>query len=372
MKNHFNIIKLEQFANGKYPAKKTFEISKHLSECAECRTNLQNIAPTFFITPFAEIAEMMAVKNEKHFSEDEINSFIKAELPIAYRLKMSEHLRKCIDCKSKLYKKDPAILKQTISSILGKEEKVENKSFFNKLSLPITIGATAISLIGLLFFIIFTANKTNDSAFQTKVSDQENIQPPTVNKSETDSNIFVGVENLNSQKVRNTNQPSPKNKNIAKKQIVVTKEKDNSETDKNKSISNAKNVIISNSRSSNNSSDCEKNNLISAITPYFETITERQPTFRWKSVPNVVKYHLYISDNDQILIEEFETEKETSYKLKSLLELDKTYKWKILATLADGKTVNSESITFSAGKTAQKYIHKKEVRKTINPIRCIQ
>lgn len=47
---------------------------------------------------------------------------------------------------------------------------------------------------------------------------------------------------------------------------------------------------------------------------------------RWETVPNAAKYHLYISDDDEILIDEFETEIDTSYTLKKTLDPNKGYK----------------------------------------------
>ena len=39
-------------------------------------------------------------------------------------------------------------------------------------------------------------------------------------------------------------------------------------------------------------------------------------TLKWKKIPNAVKYHLYVSDDEEILIDEYETERETSYTVK--------------------------------------------------------
>jgi hypothetical protein len=360
MNKHFDIIKLKQFVDGNYPAKMTFEISNHLARCAECREKLQKIAPTFFITPFTEIAEMTAVKNEKHFSDNEIDAFLKAELPIGYRLKMSEHLRKCVDCKSKLYKKDPVILRQTIASILSKEEKFEKKSFFAKFSLPASIGATAVLLIGLLFFILMTNDKSNNPTFEAKINDV-NIQTPVVNNSTSVNVVNTAINNsINSNQKAGSNQAGEKNTN---KTIEPTKAKISEKPAQTKPVSKSNNIVIANSRSTDTNSNCPPESKI--------TITDRQPTIRWKAIPNVKNYHLYISDNSQILIEESETESKTSYKLKSPLELNKPYKWKVIATTNDEKTFQSESINFSVGKIAKKLRAPKTGSKGINSTRCL-
>ena len=69
--------------------------------------------------------------------------------------------------------------------------------------------------------------------------------------------------------------------------------------------------------------------------------------FKWKAVPKAAKYHLYISDDEEILIDEFETQNETSFVLKKTLDPAKTYKWKIIVTLENGQQVVGDSQKFT-------------------------
>lgn len=69
-------------------------------------------------------------------------------------------------------------------------------------------------------------------------------------------------------------------------------------------------------------------------------------TLRWKKIPKAAKYHLYVSDDDEILVDEFETGKEISYVLKIPLDPLKTYQWKVVVTLEDGSTVIGDSQKF--------------------------
>ncbi len=69
---------------------------------------------------------------------------------------------------------------------------------------------------------------------------------------------------------------------------------------------------------------------------------------KWESVPNAAKYHLYVSDDNEILIDEFETETGTSYTLKKTLDPDKAYKWKIIITLENGQTLSVDAQKLSA------------------------
>lgn len=75
---------------------------------------------------------------------------------------------------------------------------------------------------------------------------------------------------------------------------------------------------------------------------------EKTLVLKWKEFPNAVKYHVYISDEDEMLIDEFETEKATSYTLTKPLDQKKSYRWKVIITLENGKTLNVAAQKFGA------------------------
>lgn len=93
-------------------------------------------------------------------------------------------------------------------------------------------------------------------------------------------------------------------------------------------------------------------------------------TLKWKKIPNAVKYHLYISDNEEILIDEYETERETSYTVKKSLDAAKTYNWKVIVSTEDGKTIVGDSQRFMI-KSLQLNRNKSE-KKEKQQIRCSQ
>lgn len=69
---------------------------------------------------------------------------------------------------------------------------------------------------------------------------------------------------------------------------------------------------------------------------------------RWKRVPRAAKYHLYISDDNEVLVNEFETDRDTSYVIKKPLGSAKSYKWKIVITLESGQKLYTEAQDFTA------------------------
>ena len=68
---------------------------------------------------------------------------------------------------------------------------------------------------------------------------------------------------------------------------------------------------------------------------------------RWKKIPKAVKYHLYVSDDEEILVDEYETARENVYLLKKPLDPVKTYKWKIIITLENGQTIVGDAQKFT-------------------------
>ena len=68
---------------------------------------------------------------------------------------------------------------------------------------------------------------------------------------------------------------------------------------------------------------------------------------RWKRVPKAAKYHVYVSDSDEILVDEFETEVDNSYVLTKPLDPTKFYQWKIVITLENGEKLYPDAQKFS-------------------------
>lgn len=94
----------------------------------------------------------------------------------------------------------------------------------------------------------------------------------------------------------------------------------------------------------------------------------RQIILSWEKVSNATKYHLYISDEDEILVDEFETAEATSYVLEKPLDAGKIYQWKIIVTLENGKTVVGDSQKFTVKDLWSK--QKKTGNRKTSAVRC--
>lgn len=91
-------------------------------------------------------------------------------------------------------------------------------------------------------------------------------------------------------------------------------------------------------------------------------------TLKWKKVPKAAKYHLYVSDEEEILFDEFETAQETFYVLKKPLDPLKTYQWKVVVTLENGEAVIGDSQKFTVKDL--KINQKKSEKNEKSEIRC--
>lgn len=76
--------------------------------------------------------------------------------------------------------------------------------------------------------------------------------------------------------------------------------------------------------------------------------TSEAVVLKWDKVSNAVKYHLYISDEEEILIDEYETIHQTSYVLQKQLDKGKVYKWKVVIELENGQTIIAVSQKFKS------------------------
>ena len=90
---------------------------------------------------------------------------------------------------------------------------------------------------------------------------------------------------------------------------------------------------------------------------------------KWKPVSKAAKYHLYVSDDNDVLVDEFETDRGTSYVLKKPLDPARSYKWKIVITLENGEKLYADAQKFTA-KDFQSYFSGRKSKVRSNT-RCL-
>lgn len=66
----------------------------------------------------------------------------------------------------------------------------------------------------------------------------------------------------------------------------------------------------------------------------------------WGKVADAAKYSVYISDLDERLVDQFESDRETFYVSKANFGQDIVYKWRLIITLKSGETIVADSQQF--------------------------
>lgn len=203
----------------------------------------------------------------------------------------------------------------------------------------------------------FNSEKTDFNTAQLG-SGEQTLSRPTQNP-ENDKQVFSSDSN----RPANSKQPSASGRqnnlnSSVREDVSRNSAVKSNKDDQPKTISSTRGGVISANCGGETSVETE-------IGLKGETVT-----LRWKKIPNAVKYHLYVSDDEEILIDEYETERETSYVLKKSLDAAKTYKWKVVVTTEDGKTIVGDSREFTI-KGLQLDLNKSG-RKEKPQIRCLQ
>lgn len=250
-------------------------------------------------------------------------------------------------------------------------------SIFQSLKQPKVFALSAAALAVFLFFSAFIwMGAAKSSEMEKEVA--QNFEPAqSVFNQNGDEPInppstFPAVDNGNpsSPQVtsRTTAKPnSPAMNNSAKHNLKTVSRTDFNLKTPMKSADGAEKANISSTRG--DSSVLPK--CDGAVTIEMTTGSKGEAvTLKWKKLPKATKYHLYISDDDEILVDEFETEQETAYVLKKPLDPVKTYQWKVVITLEDGSMVIGDSQKFTI-KNFQPN-QKKSERKEKSDIRCSQ
>lgn len=324
------------------------------------------------------------MNGSEHLTENQLTDYFSDALERGAKHTIGRHLLQCDFCLKRL--PQPTI-EQFWTALMTDDDAEDSSderttlaarlnSIFQSLKHPKVLALSAAALAVLIFFSAFIwLGAAKSSEMETEVAQNfepaqsvfnqngdEYINPPSV---------LPTVENGNPSSPAATSHAitkpdSPAMNNAAKRNLKTAS----------RTEFNPKTVL-------NPADEAEKTNISStrggsSVVPKCGAVTVEMTigsksdvvTLKWKKLPNAAKYHLYISDDDEILVDEFETEKDTSYVLKKPLDPVKTYQWKVVITLEDGSTVIGDSQKFTV-KNFQPN-QKKSERKEKSDIRCLQ
>lgn len=301
--------------------------------------------------------------NFKHLTQIELLAYHNDTLEKAERQKVKKHLLNCADCRKQLPL--PSV-EQFWAAIMTNSDTIEAPvkvktevsqisifarfSSFLKLQSGLLWGSALLIIIFSFSFLLWLSVADSSRIVVQKFENESGseLKSPTPTVTSTNGNP---ASSANSNQV--VVNPTPK---ISKREDKPKILQNNSRRELNKPNLKEKKENISTVRGSSTYCNEEENIALEFVA------NKENFVFKWKKVPNAVKYHLYISDDDEILIDEFETEKETTFILKKSLDPLKSYKWKIIVTLENGKTLVSSSQKFKVNnfqKTPLRFNEKK-------------
>ena len=302
--------------------------------------------------------------NFKHLTQYELIAYHSDSLEKNERHEIGKHLLNCAECRKLLPM--PSVERfwsavMTDSEIKGAPQREDSEKFvtslvsFLKLQSGLLWGGAALILIFCFSFLILSGSADSSrevvQTFDNEPGSKNNFTPPMQTPAEEYSALRANPKGTEIN-------PTPRNSK-ADSQKPKTEQNNSSPASKNLGLKRPGEGV---SATRGVAAKCSGNKLIEAEI----SAAKENFVFKWKAVPKAAKYHLYISDDEEILIDEFETPDETSFVLRKPLDPLKIYKWKIIITLENGEQLigDSQKFTTKGFQTDQKKIEKKKAAET--------
>lgn len=296
------------------------------------------------------------MKTTKHLTNHQLKVYFEDSLEKETKQAIGRHLLQCDFCLKRL----PSPTSEQFWSALLMENDVNDlqaekitsatrlevnvQSLFQRSFSPMSAVVLTIVLVVVSFtFINFiksaeSLDVDNDNVvaeFSPSINTSPALERTSSNVSEKPTAVFSVTENNRSRADFNRTA----NRNFPVKNVASSKSKLTSRVTTNTQMTD-KSLVRSNMKiSTTRGSISPKRRLDETPNCSVAEIDDEKVVLKWNKVPKAVKYHLYVSDDDEILIDEFETERETFYVLNKPLDAAKTYQWKLIVTLENGETV---------------------------------
>jgi hypothetical protein len=315
----------------------------------------------------------------EHLTENQLSNYFGGTLENEKRREIGRHLLECDFCLKRL----PNPTAEQFWQDLMTENEVDDRDA-DKTNFPRRLGfftglltppkVLAWSAGGMTLALIFSALVWFGTA-KLSGEEREVAQAFDAEIAELKQNDAVGENSppivLASKSNDRSSSPEPSNSVVYSKPTNLSSQKRNPKvtTEKNSSrhskkiIPSEKLASISSTRGVSNEKCGEENPIEMEIG----SNNNESVTFKWAKVPNAVKYHLFISDDEEILVDEYETEDETEYVLLKTLDPLKTYKWKVVITLENGNISAGNSQKFTVKNLSQ---NQKKTGKKKSDVRC--
>lgn len=306
------------------------------------------------------------MRTPDHLTKKQLVSYSEGSLRKDEAETLGQHLMSCAVCREALPTPSPSRL---LTVLIGEDyrhvvaanidEKIHT-SFSGFPSLVRTPSVLAWSsgaiLVVLSFSILIWMNSNYDQPDMAAIDPAQAEKIEVVFDSEPKtSEIIDRPRNIKSEKAKIK---KPSKTRQTRKRPIKTKDIRKKTSAKTANAPESKTSLI---RGGTSQPECDETEINGNIKTKGKSLV-----LQWKKVPKALKYHLFVSDEDEILIDEYETKDGTSYVLRKSLEAGKTYKWKILVTLENGEMVFGKAQKFTAKEKNVETFDRKE----ISSIRC--
>ena len=315
------------------------------------------------------------MNGSEHLTENQLNDYFGDTLDKNTKHEIGRHLLQCDFCLKRMPKPSPEQFWAALMTDGAEDESTVEKTGLAKkleaiiqvLKQPkVLVWSAGALVLCLIFTAFFRLNAVKSFETEREIAENfgsKNAQsiPDEIGSDKIDgtsafpnSESDISLSADSTRKISNRDLPVTRHK--VPKQNPKLASGNNFETKPQKNLPDNETVNISSTRGGNLPKCSDQLSIGAAVEMQDKTIV-----LKWKEVPNAVKYHLYVSDDEEILVDEFETERETSYVLKKPLDPLKTYKWKVIVTLENGNTVigDSRNFTMKDFQTKQKKLEKK-------------
>ncbi len=285
--------------------------------------------------------------NFKHLTATELSAYSLGSLEKNESQTLGRHLLNCAECRRLLPMPSAErfwVMVMTDAEVTDAPEKEESENFvssigsFLKLNYGFVWGGAAVIIFSFSFLLwLGMADSSSEVAENFDNESGSELNFPVLEQTPIRENSTSSTSSTNSNRVIAI--PTPKNLKLDSPKPRISQNIINRDFNK----PNLKQQPGKFAATRGVTAKCSESKTIEV-----EFSGDKESfVFRWKAVPKATKYHLYISDDEEILIDEFETEAQTSFVLQKPLDPQKTYKWKIIISLENGQTVVGDSQKFT-------------------------
>lgn len=305
--------------------------------------------------------------NGEHLHISEIALFRNGPLSREEVREATRHLLICRDCRDLLPKPSPEeFLKSVLIEQDNNSEKLKSSfshggGFFSFLNgfrptlQPIAVVALLVMVtVGLSFMILLEPPASTDENLFASVKD----------------NQLTGSDQILPVPGHDIYQPLTSDRiDEPKPDVELTKRRQAIKTEKPKGkrlqVPASSTRVETPTRSADG--PCGFNESISIDT----SVSDDGIRLTWNKVTHAAKYSIYISDLEEKLVDQFESDDENSYVSGAKFERDIVYKWRLIITLKSGETLVGDSHKFSLNELNwNKSLQRNSPRRSAINIRC--